>query len=141
MSILLLGYFFTKRFIPSISNPSNFKFPIQQFEMFLFLYWQMIYHQGGLPMQSKLKSHFPMIRDKQELLAEIHGNPNFLSLYNNWEYQRQQEFLDFCTGARGFKLLYDSFSRNKCTIKLYIPNWKHGLLFSVKMTRKRFLYW
>ena len=50
-----------------------------------------------------------MIRDKQELLAEIHGNPNFLSLYNNWEYQRQQEFLDFCTGARGFKLLYDSF--------------------------------
>lgn len=60
-------------------------------------------------MQSKLKSHFPMIRDKQELLAEIHGNPNFLSLYNNWEYQRQQEFLDFCTGARGFKLLYDSF--------------------------------
>lgn len=60
-------------------------------------------------MQNKLKSHFPIIRDKQELLEEIHGNPNLLSLYNSWEYHRQQEFLGFCTGARGFKLLYDSF--------------------------------
>ena len=60
-------------------------------------------------MKNNLKSHFPMIRDRQELLEEIHGNPIFLSLYNSWEYHRQQEFLDFCTGARGIKLLYDSF--------------------------------
>lgn len=60
-------------------------------------------------MQNNLKSHFPMIRDRHELLEEIHVNPNLLSLYNSWEYNRQQEFLNFCTGARGIKLLYDSF--------------------------------
>ena len=58
---------------------------------------------------SNALQHFPMLRDKVQLLDEIHHSPALLSLFNSWEERYQQEFLDFCTGVRGIKLLYDSF--------------------------------
>ena len=50
-----------------------------------------------------------MIRDKVQLLDEIRCSPALLSIFNSWEERYQQEFLDFCTGVHGIKLLYDSF--------------------------------
>lgn len=60
-------------------------------------------------MTNALQQHFPMIRDKVQLLDEIHQSPSLLSLFNSWEKRYQQKFVDFCTGVRGVKLLYDSF--------------------------------
>ena len=60
-------------------------------------------------MTDALQNHFPMIRDKVQILDEIHQYPTLMSLFNSWEERYQQEFLDFCTGVRGVKLLYDSF--------------------------------
>ena len=60
-------------------------------------------------MTNALQKHFPMIRDKVQLLDEIHHSPALLSVFHSWEERYQKEFLDFCTGVRGVKLLYDSF--------------------------------
>lgn len=60
-------------------------------------------------MTNALQHHFPMIRDRVQLLDEIQHSPALLSLFQSWEERYQQEFLDFCTGVRGIKLLYDSF--------------------------------
>ncbi len=60
-------------------------------------------------MKNYLQSCFPMLRSRQELAAEIRANPRLQAEFNAWRKERQNEFLDFCTGARGVKLLYDSF--------------------------------
>ena len=60
-------------------------------------------------MTNALQHHFPMIQDRVQLLDEIQHSPALLSLFQSWEERYQQEFLDFCTGVRGLKLLYDSF--------------------------------
>ena len=60
-------------------------------------------------MPNKLQEHFPMIRDREEVLYEIRNSPALSATFFNWEEQYQNDFLDFCTGVRGVKLLYDSF--------------------------------
>lgn len=59
--------------------------------------------------QSRLKQYFPLIRSREELLAQIHGRENLEELFDSWREEQQEEFLDFCTGVRGVRLLYDSF--------------------------------
>ncbi|MCD8104075.1 MAG: PD-(D/E)XK nuclease family transposase [Lachnospiraceae bacterium] len=56
-----------------------------------------------------LKKYFPMIRTKQEVLTEISQKPALEALYKSWDSDQQKEFLDFCTGVKGCKLLYDPF--------------------------------
>lgn len=60
-------------------------------------------------MQEKLKHYFPLLREREELLAEINGKQQLKNVFEAWRKEQQEEFLDFCTGARGIKLLYDSF--------------------------------
>ena len=60
-------------------------------------------------MTNALQQHFPMIRDKVQLLDEIHHSPALLSVFHSWDERYQKEFIDFCTGVRGVKLLYESF--------------------------------
>lgn len=60
-------------------------------------------------MTNKLKNYFPSIRERGELLTEIKGNPKLYEIYKEWSIENQEEFLDFCTGIRGLKILYDSF--------------------------------
>ena len=55
-----------------------------------------------------LKDHFPMIRDRSAIIADINKSPRLLTDFNNWSKIRQELFLDICTGARGVKMLYDS---------------------------------
>lgn len=50
-----------------------------------------------------------MIRERSELLSEIHSKPRLSTLFQQWNPQQQEEFLDFCCGNRGVKILYDSF--------------------------------
>ncbi|MCD7762575.1 MAG: PD-(D/E)XK nuclease family transposase [Lachnospiraceae bacterium] len=58
---------------------------------------------------SILKKYFPMIRTEQEVLTEISQKPASDALYKSWNPEQQKEFLDFCTGVKGCKMLYDSF--------------------------------
>ena len=60
-------------------------------------------------MENKLKNYFPLIRERKEVLKEIGGNSGLQALYQNWTPEWQEEFLDFCTGMKGVKILYDSF--------------------------------
>ena len=56
-----------------------------------------------------LKNYFPMLRSREELLNEIRKDGRLREIYAQWNLEQQEEFLDFCTGVRGVKLLYDSF--------------------------------
>lgn len=56
-----------------------------------------------------LQKLFPMIRTREEVLSLIHENEELNQIFAGWERIYQKEFLDFCTGVRGIKILYDSF--------------------------------
>ncbi len=60
-------------------------------------------------MTNNLKNYFPLIREREELLSEIKGNAKLRAIYEEWSLENREEFLDFCTGVRGMKILYDSF--------------------------------
>ncbi len=60
-------------------------------------------------MTSKLKQHFPMIHERKALLEQIQSTPSLRQQFDSWQPYQQKEFLDFCTGVRGVKLLYDVF--------------------------------
>lgn len=67
------------------------------------------YPRRTLHIVSKLKNYFPLIREREELLSEIKENPKLREIYEEWSSEKREEFLDFCTGIRGMKVLYDSF--------------------------------
>ncbi|MDO4333283.1 MAG: PD-(D/E)XK nuclease family transposase [Eubacteriales bacterium] len=56
-----------------------------------------------------LKAHFPLIRERSEIMQEIQTNDKLSRIYEEWSLRQQEEFLNFCTGVRGMKILYDSF--------------------------------
>ena len=60
-------------------------------------------------MSNQLTQYFPMIRSREEILCEITADPRLTALFHSWSADRQTEFLDFCSGARGIKILYDAF--------------------------------
>lgn len=60
-------------------------------------------------MGSKLKQYFPMIRERDEILSEIRNCRELEEQFDRWNLEQQEEFLNFCTGVRGIKLLYDGF--------------------------------
>ncbi len=60
-------------------------------------------------MAAKLQEYFPMIRTRQEVESEIRNNSRLRGIFDSWNEWQKQEFLDFCTGAKGVKMLYDSF--------------------------------
>ena len=49
-------------------------------------------------MVNRLKNYFPMIRERKEVLEEICSNHRLQALFQSWEKDPQEEFLDFCTG-------------------------------------------
>ena len=54
-----------------------------------------------------LAEYFPMIRTRQEVLVEIRKSAKLNDTFQQWEPGQQKEFLDFCTGCKGLKILYD----------------------------------
>lgn len=60
-------------------------------------------------MVTELKTHFPTIRDREELLAEIQKKDSLRILYEQLGSEMKEEFMDFCTGMKGAKILRDSF--------------------------------
>ena len=63
-----------------------------------------------MPMtNNRLRDHFPMLRDREEVLADIYKNEALTLTFDHWTKSQQEEFLNFCTGIRGVKVLYDCF--------------------------------
>ena len=62
-----------------------------------------------MTVRGNLKEYFPMIRTREELEREIQGNPGLLKNYEEWNEEQQKEFMDYCTGVKGVKILYDAF--------------------------------
>lgn len=60
-------------------------------------------------MESKLKKYFPMLRTREEILRDIERSIGLTEEFYDWNSRQQEEFLDFCTGVKGIKLLYDAF--------------------------------
>lgn len=60
-------------------------------------------------MSNKLQQYFPILRTEEQIRKEINTNRMLKRIYNGWRKEQQKEFLDFCTGARGVKILYDAF--------------------------------
>ena len=50
-----------------------------------------------------------MLPTREELLTTIHSDQRLELEYGLWKEKYRQEFLDFCTGDKGVKILYDSF--------------------------------
>ena len=62
---------------------------------------------------TKLKQYFPMIREREDIKQEIRENPKLLEKYREWDEEQQEEFLDYCTGVKGVKILYDAFFKER----------------------------
>ena len=60
-------------------------------------------------MANTLKLYFPQLRERQQVLDDIMSKESLKALYETWKKEEQDYFLDICTGARGVKMLYDSF--------------------------------
>ncbi len=60
-------------------------------------------------MANKLQQYFPMVRERHEILKEIRSKQQLSDLFDSWRIEQQEDFLDFCSGARGVKMLYDGF--------------------------------
>ena len=60
-------------------------------------------------MANILQKYFPMIRTREEVWQEISEKEKLLEIYQQWNREQQEEFLNFCTGNRGIKILYDAF--------------------------------
>ncbi|XCP85696.1 PD-(D/E)XK nuclease family transposase [Roseburia hominis] len=60
-------------------------------------------------MTNKLQQYFPMIRTRNQVLEEIQRKQELLAEFESWKEEQQEEFLDFCAGVRGVKILYDVF--------------------------------
>ncbi len=60
-------------------------------------------------MNTILKQYFPAIRTRKAVLEEISERSDLLARYQAWNPEQQERFLDYCTGQRGVKILYDAF--------------------------------
>lgn len=58
---------------------------------------------------NRLRKYFPIIRERDEILKIIADNPRLQERFNDWSSEQQEEFLDFNSGVKGVKMLYDSF--------------------------------
>lgn len=62
-------------------------------------------------MANTLRLYFPKLRERQQILDDILAWENLKTIYDTWNEQQQNYFLDICCGACGVKMLYDSFLR------------------------------
>ena len=75
--------------------------------------------------ETKLKAYFPMLKTREELMEIITKSEALTQTFNSWKEERQEEFLDFCSGARGVKMLYDAFAK-----ELFKFNFVNGVFFA-----------
>ncbi|MCM1124813.1 MAG: Rpn family recombination-promoting nuclease/putative transposase [Eubacterium sp.] len=78
-------------------------------------------------MAAKLKEYFPMIREREEVLAEITKSGTLQQRFKGWEPKQREAFLDICTGVKGLRLLYNGFFKEIMNPE-YVPERLDDLL-------------
>lgn len=78
----------------------------------------------------KLKRFFPIIREREEVLAEIAKSSQLRTKFDGWEPEQQEELLNICTGVKGLKLLYDGFFKEIMNPE-YVPERFNDFLSSL----------
>ena len=58
-------------------------------------------------MRNALQQRFSVLRDRQEVLDDILSQEKLKTIYETWNENQREHFLDICSGARGVKMLYD----------------------------------
>lgn len=71
-------------------------------------------------MTTNLRDYFPLIRERNEILSEIYTKDKLKAMFHTWNEMQQKEFLDFCSGVRGIKFLYDPFFKEIMNVE-YAP--------------------
>ena len=89
-------------------------------------------------MASKLKKYFPIIREKEEVLAEIEKSRVLQEKFDKWTEEQQEEFLNLCTGVKGLKLLYDGFFKEIMNPE-YVPERLNDFLSQMLCQKVRVL--
>lgn len=74
-------------------------------------------------MKNILQQYFPMIRTKEELMSEIKKSSVLSREFYSWKPEARKEFIDFCTGAKGVKMMYDFISKEILNQRLYRNVW------------------
>ena len=89
-------------------------------------------------MASKLKKYFPIIREKEEVLAEIEKSRALQEKFGKWTEEQREEFLNLCTGVKGLKLLYDGFFKEIMNPE-YVPERLNDFLSQILCQKVRVL--
>ena len=71
-------------------------------------------------MKNKLQQYFPMIRTMDEVMEAICAKEHLTAMFRRWTEPQRQEFLNFCTGVRGVKPMYDFISKEILSPE-YVP--------------------
>lgn len=59
--------------------------------------------------EKTLRSIFSHLPTEQELLSRIEEREDLREIFDTWTDEQQQEYLDRCTGKKGFNILYDAY--------------------------------
>lgn len=70
-------------------------------------------------MTNLLQQHFPMLRSREKILKEINEKRSLKRTFCSWEEDQQKEFLDFCSGAKGVKMMYDFMAKEILNPEVY----------------------
>lgn len=80
-----------------------------------------------------------MIRERKEVLTDIKSNRFLRMEFDQWTKEQQEEFLDFCTGAKGVKIVSDSFFKEVFNPE-YTPERLDDFLSTVLKQKVRVLH-
>lgn len=85
-----------------------------------------------------LQQYFPMLWVRKDLEERIRKDSLLFSIFQSWKPKQQEEFLDFCTGERGVKILYDCFFKEVFNTE-YAPERLEELMSLIMKQRVRIL--
>ncbi len=86
--------------------------------------------------QRTLRNYFPMLKTKEEILTTIHRSTRMRREFSRWKKEQQDDFLNFCSGAKGVKILYDAFFKEILHPE-YTPerlNWLLSVILGMKVS-------
>ena len=72
-----------------------------------------------------LARYFPMLRSREEILERIGSRSELKDQFMQWNSEEQKTFLDFCSGARGVKVIYDGFLKRFLIRRRFRNGWRN----------------
>lgn len=82
-----------------------------------------------------LRNYFENLPTREEVLIRIRSSWQLWEMFDSWSEEEQNTFLDFCTGVKGMKMLYDGFFKELMSPELHPERleWFLSLLLGEKV--------